>query len=81
MPGMSAMAVFSRVEDGRCLCFPASPPAALPGMLLIHTGDPGAGGAPNIPCSFLGDPACAPLPTAVEVSGGGTPRRQRLTSP
>ena len=44
-----------------------SPPTALPGMLHTHTGDHGWGGTDNVPCSFLRDPTCTLLPTAVRV--------------
>lgn len=50
------------------MCRPRPPPAALPGMFHSLTGDTGGGGADNIPCSFLRDPTCTLLPTAVEVS-------------
>lgn len=44
-----------------------SPPTALPGMLHTHTGDHGWAGTDNIPRSFLRDPTCTLLPTAVRV--------------
>ena len=77
---ISATAVFSRAEDEKCFCFPTSLPASPPGRLRTYTGDHGVGGTAKVPCFFLGDPACTPLPIVTEVSGGGTPRRQLLTS-
>jgi len=65
--GILAMAVFSGAADQRCLCFSGPPPAALLGMLHTLTGDGGGGGADSIPRSFLRDPTCTLLPTAVGV--------------
>lgn len=38
MPDIPALAIFSGVEDRKCLCFSASPPAALPGMRHSRVG-------------------------------------------
>lgn len=38
MPDIPALAIFSGVEDRKCLCFSPSPPAALPAMGHSHAG-------------------------------------------
>ena len=60
MPGILAVAVFGGAGGQRCLCLSRPPPAALPGMRHSLTGDPGGGGADNIPRSFLRGPPFSP---------------------